>query len=135
MPYTAIGAGALDPLTRDPWKAKAYPGDPYVREALGSLAPMRDPVALNGHTFIVLKPDAVAGRRCELILHILRSEGWHPVAATTVRFDPLLVRELWRDQFNAASTQRIAMVDPLLCSGRSLLVLLDDRNRPKWLPA
>ncbi|MGW8552651.1 nucleoside-diphosphate kinase [Streptomyces tubercidicus] len=135
MPHTAIGARALDPLTRDPHKAKLYRYDPYVREALGSLAPMRDPGALHRHTFVVLKPDAVAGRRCELILRTLWSEGWHPAAATTVRFDPLLVREVWRYQFNAASAQRIAVVDPLLSSGRSLLVLLEDRNRPEWLPA
>jgi nucleoside diphosphate kinase len=135
VPYTVISAQALDPLTRDPRKADAYRLDPYMREALGSLARMRDPGVLSRYTFVVLKPDAVAGRRCKLILSILRSEGWHPVAATTVRFDPLLVRELWRYQFNAASTQRIAVVDPLLSSGRSLLVLLDDRDRPKWLPA
>ncbi|POX58213.1 hypothetical protein C3492_39200 [Streptomyces sp. Ru62] len=135
MSRTAIGARALDPLTRDPHKAEAYRLDPYMREALGSLTPLRDPGVLHRHTFVVLKPDAVAGRRCELILRILRSEGWHPVAATTVRFDPLLVRELWRYQFNAASAQRIAVVDPLLSSGRSLLVLLEDRDRPDWLPA
>lgn len=106
-----------------------------MREGLGTLARMHDPDVLNRYTFVVLKPDAVAGRRCELILGILRSKGWHPVAATAVRFDPLLVRELWRYQFNAASAQRIAVVDPLLSSGRSLLILLEDRNRPTWLPA
>ncbi|MFD9048197.1 nucleoside-diphosphate kinase [Streptomyces zaomyceticus] len=135
MLYTAIGHQVLDPLTRDPRKADAYRLDPYMREGLGSLARMHDPDVLNRYTFVVLKPDAVAGRRCELILGILRSKGWHPVAATTVRFDPLLVRELWRYQFNAASAQRIAVVDPLLSSGRSLLILLEDRNRPTWLPA
>ncbi|MFD8643742.1 nucleoside-diphosphate kinase [Streptomyces zaomyceticus] len=135
MLYTAIGPQVLDPLTRDPRKADAYRLDPYLREGLGSLARLRDPDVLNRYTFVVLKPDAVAGRRCELILGILRSKGWHPAAATTVRFDPLLVRELWRYQFNAASAQRIAVVDPLLSSGRSLLILLEDRNRPTWLPA
>ncbi|MGW0330824.1 nucleoside-diphosphate kinase [Streptomyces sp. NPDC003011] len=135
MTYTAIDARALDPLTRDADKAEAYRRDPYMREALTSLAPMRDPQVPDRHTFVVLKPDAVAGRRGERILGLLRSRGWHPVAATTVRFDPLLVRELWRYQFNAASAQRIAVVDPLLSSGRSLLVLLEDRDRPAWLPA
>ncbi|GHG93711.1 nucleoside-diphosphate kinase [Streptomyces lanatus] len=145
MAYSVIGARDLDALTRDPRKAEAYRLDPYMREALHALAPAResgvpdrgvpDRGVLDRHTFVVLKPDAVAGRRCELILGILRSEGWHPVAATTVRFDPLLVRELWRYQFNAASAQRIAVVDPLLSSGRSLLVLLEDRERPEWLPA
>ncbi|MFD5326756.1 nucleoside-diphosphate kinase [Streptomyces sp. NPDC127092] len=135
MPYSAIGARALDSLTRDPEKAEAYRRDPYMREALASLAPALGTDALHRHTFVVLKPDAVAGRRCEPILDILRSLGWHPVAATTVRFDPLLVRELWRYQFNAASEQRIALVDPLLSSGPALLVLLEDRDGARDLPA
>lgn len=135
MSHTAISARAMAPLTQDPGKADAYRHDPYMREALRSLAAVRDGETLRRHTFVVLKPDAVAGRRCGLILDVLRSRGWHPVAATTVRFDPLLVRELWRYQFNAASEQRIAVVDPLLSSGPALLVLLEDRDRPDWLPA
>ncbi|MET9901111.1 hypothetical protein [Streptomyces sp. NPDC006446] len=137
MPRSAIAAHALDPLTKDPAKAEAYRYDTYLREGLHSLASAggRAWESLLDHTFVVLKPDAFAGRRGRLILDILRSEGWHPVAATPIRFDPLLVRELWRYQFNAASEQRIAVVDHLLSSGPSLLVLLADRQRPDWLPA
>lgn len=135
MSHSAVDARALDSLTRDPRKAEAYRHDPYMREALASLAPALGTDALHRHTFVVLKPDAVAGRRCAPVLGILRDLGWHPVAATTVRFDPLLVRELWRYQFNAASAQRIALVDPLLSSGPSLLVLLEDRGTDRELPA
>ncbi|WP_405787180.1 nucleoside-diphosphate kinase [Streptomyces sp. NBC_00029] len=135
MSHTAIDARAMAPLTQDQRKADAYRHDPYMREGLRSLAAARDGETLRRHTFVVLKPDAVAGRRCALILDVLRSRGWHPVAATAVRFDPLLVRELWRYQFNAASAQRIAVVDPLLSSGPALLVLLEDLDRPDWLPA
>ncbi|THA51688.1 nucleoside-diphosphate kinase [Streptomyces sp. A1136] len=135
MSHSAIGPRALDTLTRDPRKAEAYRHDPYMREALAALAPVIATDALHRHTFVVLKPDAVAGRRCEAILDILRSLAWHPVAATTLRFDPLLVRELWRYQFNAASAQRIALVDPLLSSGPALLVLLEDRDAARDVPA
>ncbi|MFD5483301.1 nucleoside-diphosphate kinase [Streptomyces hawaiiensis] len=135
MSHSAINLRALDSLTRDPEKAEAYRHDPYMREALATFAPVLDTQALHRHTFVVLKPDAVAGRRCELILDILHTLGWHPAAATTVRFDPLLVREVWRYQFNAASAQRIALVDPLLSSGPALLVLLEDRDGSRELPA
>ncbi|WP_328332177.1 MULTISPECIES: hypothetical protein [unclassified Streptomyces] len=142
MLRSVIGDHALDALTKNPAKREAYRYDPYMREGLGSLAAaglspsgLREGGPLHRHTFVVLKPDAVAGRRCRLVLDTLRSEGWHPVAATPVRFTPLLTRELWRYQFNAASEQRIAVVDHLLGSGRSLLLLLEDLDRPDWLPA
>ncbi|NEB74289.1 hypothetical protein G3I40_03410 [Streptomyces sp. SID14478] len=134
-PRSAIGANVLDPLTPNTAKRVAYRHDTYMREGLVSLTKPLHAGRLYDHTFVVLKPDAVAGRRCGLILDTLRSEGWHPVAATPVGFTPLLTRELWRYQFNAASQQRIAVVDHLLGSGRSLLVLVEDRARPRWLPA
>ncbi|MEU5539352.1 nucleoside-diphosphate kinase [Streptomyces sp. NPDC020362] len=134
-PRSALAATALEALTADPAKREAYRYDTYAREGLRAFAELTDPLRSHDLTFVVLKPDAIAGRRCELILEILREEGWIPAAATTVRFDPLLTRELWRYQFNAASDQRIAVVDHLLGSGPALLVLLHDAERPSWKPA
>ncbi|MGK4585457.1 hypothetical protein [Kitasatospora sp. HPMI-4] len=132
---TAVDEAALAELARDPRKRDWYRYDTYLREGLRAFATRFGFATVRDLTFLVLKPDAVAGRRCELVLDTLAADGWHPVAATTFRFDPLLTRELWRYQFNAASEQRIAVVDHLLGSGRSLLVLLEDRGRPAWLPA
>ncbi|MEU7058745.1 nucleoside-diphosphate kinase [Streptomyces sp. NPDC046197] len=134
-PGSAVASTALDTLTADPAKREVYRYDTYAREGLRAFAGMTALRRSHDVTFVVLKPDAVAGRRCELILRILREEGWVPAAATTVRFDPLLTRELWRYQFNAASAQRIDVVDHLLGSGPSLLVLLHDTRRPAWMPA
>ncbi|MEU5274282.1 hypothetical protein AB0G77_38545 [Streptomyces hygroscopicus] len=133
--YTVVDPWTMEPLATDPRKREVYRYDPYMREGLMSFSRMEALGSVRDHTFVVLKPDAIAGRRCGLILDTLAEEGWHPVAATTVLFSPLLTRELWRYQFNAASEQRIAVVDHLLGSGRSLLVLLEDANRPAWLPA
>jgi nucleoside diphosphate kinase len=137
VPNTVIGEHALAQLTRNPRKRSVYRYDPYMREGLNRLAAagLAEDGPLHEHTFVVLKPDAVAGRRCRLVLDTLAASGWHPVAATVVRFDPLLTRELWRYQFNAASEQRIAVVDHLLGSGASILILLVDLDRPAWLPA
>ncbi|WP_050502443.1 nucleoside-diphosphate kinase [Streptomyces monomycini] len=132
---SAVAADALDGLTADPEKRELYRYDTYLREGLASFEGMRALARSHAVTFVVLKPDAVAGRRCRRLLDVLSEEGWFPLAATTVRFEPLLTRELWRYQFNAASRQRIAVVDHLLGSGPSLLVLLGDARRPEWLPA
>ncbi|MFF2773858.1 nucleoside-diphosphate kinase [Streptomyces sp. NPDC058052] len=134
-PGSAVAATALDTLTADPAKREVYRYDTYLREGLRSFAGVTGLHRSHDFTFVVLKPDAVAGRRCELILGILRDEGWLPAAATTIRFDPLLTRELWRYQFNAASEQRIDVVDHLLGSGPALLVLLRDVRRPPGMPA
>lgn len=133
--HSAVPEGALDLLTTDRNKRELYRHDTYVREGLDAFATMDATSRTHAVTFVVLKPDAVAGRRCRRLLDVLRTEGWYPLAATTVHFDPLLTRELWRYQFNAASGQRIAVVDHLLTSGPSLLVLLGDRRRPTWMPA
>ncbi|MEU9126691.1 nucleoside-diphosphate kinase [Kitasatospora sp. NPDC048540] len=135
LPRSALTATEFDGLSADPAKREAYRYDTYAREGLRSFSALTDLTRSHEFTFVVLKPDAVAGRRCELILEILRSQGWLPAAATTIRFDPLLTRELWRYQFNAASAQRIAVVDHLLGSGPALLVLLHDTRRPAGMPA
>jgi nucleoside diphosphate kinase len=132
---SAVPGTAFQRLTMDPRKAAAYRLDPYARESLALFDWPGARAWLHGMTFVVLKPDAIAGRRCLRILDVLAAEGWLPTAAQVVRFDPLLTREIWRFQFNAASCQRIAVVDHLLGSGPSLLVLLADTRQPVPLPA
>ncbi|MEO3777803.1 hypothetical protein ABGB16_13355 [Micromonospora sp. B11E3] len=132
---SAVSSDVLRSLTADDKKHRLYLVDPYLREGLLHFSTVGALSVAHDLAFVVLKPDAVAGRRCQLIVDTLRERGWLPVAATTARFDPLLTREVWRYQFNAASEQRIAVVDHLLGSGDSLLVLLTDHQRPDWLPA
>jgi nucleoside diphosphate kinase len=132
---SAVNHRAFDSLTADPRKRAAYRLDPYAREGLDLFRSPSDRAWLYTTTFVVLKPDAVAGRRGGLVLDILEEEGWKPLAARPFTFDPVLTREIWRYQFNAASRQRIAVVDHLLGSGPSLLVLLRDTRRTDGLPA
>lgn len=132
---SAVSPRAFDSLSADPVKRAAYRLDPYAREGLDLFRSPSERAWLYTTTFVVLKPDAIAGRRCGLVLDILEEEGWVPFAAEPFRFDPVLTREIWRYQFNAASRQRIAVVDHLLGSGPSLLVLLHDTRRGDGLPA
>lgn len=132
---SAVSHRAFDSLTADPRKRAAYRLDPYAREGLDLFHSPSDRAWLYTTTFVVIKPDAVAGRRGGLVLDILEEEGWKPFAARPFTFDPVLTREIWRYQFNAASRQRIAVVDHLLGSSPSLLVLLRDTRRTDGLPA
>ncbi|MYV48353.1 hypothetical protein [Streptomyces sp. SID2888] len=63
---TAVASTALDTLTADPAKRDVYRYDTYAREGLRSFAEMTALRRSHDVTFVVLKPDAVAGRRCEL---------------------------------------------------------------------
>ncbi|MFF9393452.1 nucleoside-diphosphate kinase [Streptomyces griseoluteus] len=132
---SAVGPRTFDSLSADPRKRVAYRLDPYAREGLDLFRAPGDRAWLYTTTFVVIKPDAVVGRRGGMILDILGEEGWLPIAARPFTFDPLLTREIWRYQFNAASRQRIAVVDHLLGSSPSLLVLLRDTSRADGLPA
>ncbi|MFS0696659.1 nucleoside-diphosphate kinase [Streptomyces nitrosporeus] len=132
---SAVPSRAFDSLTADPAKRAAYRFDPYAREGLELFRSPGARAWLQATTSVVLKPDAVAGRRCGMILDVLEEEGWQPVGARLFRFDPVLTREIWRYQFNAASQQRIAVVDHLLGAGPSMVVLLHDTRRDAYLPA
>jgi hypothetical protein len=114
----------LAELTRSREKVDHYLVDPYFRAGLRRA----DLAAIPSVTFVVLKPDAVAGRRLEPALEALRENDFTVAGAWTFRFTPLLTREVWRYQFNIASWDRAAVVDLLLPSADSLLLVLRDRT-------
>jgi hypothetical protein len=127
-------------LTVSPAKAFAYSRDPYFRAGVQALAaataggaPDRSPTVagLLIRALVLLKPDAVAGRRVGPALRVLRAAGFEVVGLATLRFTPILTRELWRYQFNIASRDRADVVDLLLPAADSLAVLLEDR---RWQP-
>ncbi|MBT0770050.1 hypothetical protein KIH74_14015 [Kineosporia sp. J2-2] len=122
-----VDVAELRTLTRDREKAAQYRIDPHYRRGRQLI----EPGDVWNTTFVVLKPDALAGRRVEAALRTVRGNGFTVVAATTLRFTPLLTREVWRYQFNIASRDRADVVDLLLpCADSLLLVLRDTR----WCP-
>ncbi|GII65318.1 hypothetical protein Skr01_54030 [Sphaerisporangium krabiense] len=137
---TALADAALDTsdvpeeycaaLTRAAVKAELYRTDPYFRHG-AFRTDVGDALAT---TFVVAKPDAVAGRRIPPVLEFLDENGFAVVAAARFRFTPLLTREVWRYQFNIASWARAEVVDLLLPAGDSLLLILRD-TLPATLPA
>jgi hypothetical protein len=127
-----IPEALLASLTRSPEKQHLYRTDPYFRHGLRQ-APVD---FVLGVTFMVLKPDAVVGRRIDPTVKFLHENGFVTTGAATFTFSPLLTREVWRYQFNVATWERAEVVDVLLPSGESLLLTLhDERWEPGAVPA
>ena len=79
-------------------------------------------------TYVLFKPDAFVARAAERTLSVLDELGFEPIASTIFQFDRYRVRELWRYEFNIARVERYRLIDDLLCSGPSLLVILKDTS-------
>jgi nucleoside diphosphate kinase len=128
------------PLTTDPDRRRIYPDDVYFREVAGlldALAPDRFARLAERSSFLMFKPEAVAGRRMERALGFLAGHGFEPLGALRVRIDPRTLRELWRYQINAIPLAAVRAVDMTLQSGESLVVALHDSRGPQetGLPA
>jgi hypothetical protein len=130
---TDVPASFVDALTVSATKSLCYSRDPYFRAGLWAAGGSAS--GLLARALLVLKPDAVAGRRIPLVLDAVRGAGFAVVGLAPIRFTPLLTRELWRYQFNIASRDRADVVDLLLPACDSLaLVLHDERWQPDALP-
>lgn len=118
----------LNWLTKSPGKAAAYRVDPYFRHGARQVSA----AAVLPVTFVAIKPDAIAGRRSLTLVDELDRSEFTVLDAWRFRLTPALIRELWRYQYNVASWARVEVVDLLLPSSDSLLLLLRDR---RWSPA
>lgn len=130
---SALRAQGLVPgadLSASAEKLAVYEADSYFRETWEDLASILDEPEAWAHrtALAVLKPDAVAGRRLRPTMQWLEQNGLTIVDARVVRFDRLLIRELWRYQFNLATRRRIDIVDILLPASGSLLLTMVDED-------
>ncbi|MFD5539769.1 hypothetical protein ACFWIJ_18600 [Streptomyces sp. NPDC127079] len=118
-------------LSQEGRKRKIYAGDPYYRDTwddLTTLLGTDSAVADQLHRVapMVLKPDAVAVRGGARLLAAVRAANFVPVAWGKFRFDRHITRELWRYQLNAATRERIDVLDMYMPTGESLYILLRD---------
>lgn len=132
MPTTDVPLTDVEALTGSHEKAAAYRVDPYFRQGMRYTTV---DVAL-ATTFVVFKPDAIAGRRVGTVLDVLARNNFTLLEAWPFRFSPALIRELWRYQYNVATWARIEVVDLLLSRSESLFALIrDEQWRPSRDPA
>ncbi|NJC74042.1 hypothetical protein HC031_30655 [Planosporangium thailandense] len=102
---------AVDSYFRDSW------------EDLCELPAETVELILRHHALLLLKPDAVVGRRLTAALDWLRGQGT-VVAAEPVRLDRHTARAMWQYQWNAASRDRRDLADLICHDGGESLVLI-----------
>lgn len=122
------------PNTTDPDRRRLYPEDVYFRE-MAEQAGELDSQALRRilarGSFLLFKPEALAGRRIERALDYVAERGFEPLGALRVRIDPRTLREMWRYQLNAAPLSTVRAVDMIMAAADCLFVPMYDTYGPE----
>jgi nucleoside diphosphate kinase len=115
---------AIEPwLTRDDRKRAVYLDDPYFWEGWASYNAARPPAwELTRLTFLLVKPEAIAGRRVEPILEFVRSAGFLVIGTWPVRMGRHEARNLWRYSLNELPIAHIRALEMLVTAGQLFLV-------------
>lgn len=133
-PATAVWCG----LSVVRAKREVYPREQLFQESFADATDVLGPAMvpqLQNTAVLMLRPDAVAGRRHSTILEILREERFTPFAARCVRVGPRECREVWRHQLNIATLDRLAIGDALATAGAWILVALHEAVEDTDVPA
>ena len=110
-------------LARDDRKRAIFLDDPYFWEGWSLYHAARPPDrALTRLTFLLVKPEAIAGRRVEPILGFVRSAGFLVVGTWPVRMGRHEVRNLWRYSLNELPIAHIRALEMLVTAGQLFLV-------------
>ncbi|MEO3784953.1 AfsA-related hotdog domain-containing protein [Actinocorallia sp. B10E7] len=129
IPQVTIGGEHAEPvpavLSALPRKRALFSVDSYFRDGWDDLLEVvPDPWALlERHASLLLKPDAVAGRRLEAALEWLLEQDAVIVAAEAVTLDRHSTRAMWWYQWNVATKERRDLADALVGAGAGLLLV------------
>lgn len=105
-------------------KADHYSAEPVVREALAEVARVTEPVAALQATGLgVFRPDAIAFDKVRPCLRYLRRLGIVPFHLVVTDVGGTTVRHLWRYQLNAASPERLQLLDLVYGASPSIVAL------------
>ncbi|HET9896262.1 MAG TPA: hypothetical protein VFQ44_15145 [Streptosporangiaceae bacterium] len=120
-------------LSQDPRKLEYYNDDSYFWEGLATLeavaADRGSPAEseLRHLTFMLVKPEAIVGRRVAPILDFLSGCGFRIAGTWPLRMGRHEVRCVWRYQFNAIPIAHIRAHEMMLAEDEVFLVGLDHR--------
>ncbi|MFE4517392.1 nucleoside-diphosphate kinase [Kitasatospora sp. NPDC056783] len=118
---------ALDRLTRDREKRRAYALDPLVREGwatlVGVLGAAEAQRFARETALLWLRPDVVASGAAADVLARVEAAGFGAVGASVVRLERAGVRALWWWQLRRATVERLLLLDAVAELGPGLLVL------------
>ena len=125
-------------LTMVPDKTRYYVAEEEYRAALRALVPQgigAEAEASLGRRVQAIglglfRPDAIAHDRVGPALDYLRRRGLRPFHAQIADVRGPMVRELWRYQLNAASDERLHLLDLIFEAGSSVLALFHHVVQP-----
>ncbi|WP_144120557.1 hypothetical protein [Catellatospora sichuanensis] len=84
---------------------------------------------------LTLRPEGIIGRRARQCVEVLARLDYAPLHAHRFRYDRMMIRELWRYQWNVASFDRLAVGDRLHYRTDVLSLVLLDVREPLAIPA
>jgi len=118
-------------LTSMPRKRSLYSIDTYFWEGWEDLVGVAGGTThelLAAHVLVLLKPDAVAGRKLKTAIEWIRTNGFAISACLPVQVSRHQTRALWRYQWNTAPRARKEALDALMGVSSSLLLVLRSRD-------
>lgn len=114
-------------LSRVAQKQRAFEADTYFIEGratlIGAMGPSAKEFAMN-HSLLVVKPDAIVGRRVEQVVEWLMISGYAVVGAKVLRFNRHMIRAMWGYHWNAMTEEHKLVVDKLMLSGDALALIV-----------
>ncbi len=137
MPMQIEYGASLSLLTVQDAKIQAYRNDFVSEEAWEILRQVwknRIGEFLYGHSFVLIKPEALARRCGQSVLSFLHKKRLVPVAMRQVSVDRNAAHLIWRFQWNAATVDRVRLTNMVNAQSHSILVLVRDSD-PGVIPA
>jgi hypothetical protein len=129
VPQASVPATAaeIEPwVTPDQRKRASYADDPYFWEGWAAFAAacggQPRASALERLTFLMIKPEAIVGRRIEPVLDFLSSRGFLITGTWPVSMSRHVARALWRYQINVVPVAHLRALELGVTSGELFVV-------------
>ncbi|HVB45752.1 MAG TPA: hypothetical protein VNF47_24015 [Streptosporangiaceae bacterium] len=113
-------------LARDERKRAHYLDDPYFWEGRtyfrAACAGRYPETALRSLTFLLVKPEAIVGRRIAPIIEFVHERGYRVAGTWPVRMGRHEARSLWRYQLNTVPIAHLRALEMVVSAGELFLV-------------
>lgn len=123
-------------LTTVERKYRYFSSETYFRESWEIATAKLGPGlvgSLQRLAMLALKPECILGRKGEAVLDYMARHGFRAIVAQPFNYDRHRTREIWRYQWNIATTDRLQLGDLLHTASDALIILFVD-ERDSGLP-
>lgn len=133
LPHTLGASENWRNLTHEWTHFSIYASEPYLRESIADADIILGhylPTFTKNFASLLIKPDAIVGRRATVICDHLRNNKFRIIYTKPFRFDRLMIRELWRYSMNISTNEKFELVDKIHAASQSIYLLLEDQEQP-----